>query len=349
MKAKRINLQKRNKALRRLILAAALSALFFLLPLTVLTLTRPREEERETGTEIAFDDRDRLFDEATKVEVLIGGEVTEMSLSDYLVSVVGGEMPALYPKEALKAQAIAARTNVMYKKKLRAEKPAGASHKNADVCADSSHCQAFAPEEKLREKWGESYDEYLARIREAVEESDGVIVTYKGNPISAIFHALSSGRTESAEDVWGGGTPYLLSVDSPWDREHAKFETRVTLENEEFKDIFLAKYPDAVFPELAEGWIESVTRSEAGGIRELTVAGVTLSGRAFRNLYGLRSAHIEFSFGADGITMTVHGYGHGVGMSQYGARGMALEGKTAEEIVTWYYSGCETEKLKPPL
>lgn len=349
MKGKRKSLQKRNRSRKWLIGAAALAAVFLLLPLTILMLTRPWEEDGESGTEISFDDRDSFFDEVTKVEVLMGDEVVEMTLSEYLTGALGGEMPALYPKEALKAQAIAIRTNVMYKKKRRQENPAGASHKNADVCAESSHCMAYVPEEKLREKWGDDYDEYLALIRDAVKESDGVIVTYQGDPISAIFHAVSSGRTERAEDVWGSGAPYLLSVDSPWDKDHARYETRVTLEDEEFKDIFLGKYPDAVFPESAEGWIESVTRSEAGGIKELTVAGVTLSGRAFRSLYGLRSANIAFSFEGGEITMTVHGYGHGVGMSQFGARGMALEGKTAEEIVTWYYTGCETVRLSPPL
>ena len=335
--------------MRRLLIALALAVIFFLLPLTVLTLRKGGTEEPGTGTEIFFDEKEKLFDEETTVEVLDGDGVITMTLSEYLQGVLSAEMPALYPKEALKAQAIAARTNVMYKKKLREERPGSASHETADVCTNSAHCQAFASEERLREKWGADYEAYSALIREAVEESDGEIVTYKGNPISAIFHAVSSGKTESAEDVWGSAIPYLLAVDSPWDRENAKYETEVSLENEEFKDVFLAKYPEAVFPELPEGWIESVVRSASGGIREMTVAGVTLTGRNFRNLYGLRSANVTFSFEEGEIRMTVRGYGHGVGMSQYGARGMALEGKTAREIVTWYYTGTEVEKLAPPL
>ncbi|MBO4407430.1 MAG: stage II sporulation protein D, partial [Clostridia bacterium] len=345
MKERKKSLQKRKSGTRCLVLAVLVAMLFFLLHLTVLTLKKAGENGGNS-TPITFDDKGILFDGKTKVEVLVGDEVTEMTLSDYLIGVVSAEMPALYPKEALKAQAIAARTYVIYRKTIREERPASASHENADVCTNSAHCQAYATPEKREEKWGEHSEEYLALIRAAVEETDGEIVAYRGKPISAVFHALSSGATESAEDVWGYEIPYLQSVESPWDREHEKFETAVTLETGEFKEIFLAKYPDARFPENPEGWIESVTRSAAGGIRELTVGGVTLSGRAFRNLYGLRSAHIDFSFGSGEITMTVRGFGHGVGMSQYGARGMALEGKTAEEILAWYYSGTEIETLK---
>ena len=173
MKEKRKRLQKRGKAKRRAILSAVILAALFLLALLFLILTGPHGEAGEEGTEVTFDDKDRLFDEETKVEVLIGDSVTEMTLSDYLAGVLGGEMPALYPKEALKAQAIAARTNVIYKKRLREETPASASHKEADVCAKSSHCQAYASEEQLREKWGGSYEEYMALIREAGRQYAG--------------------------------------------------------------------------------------------------------------------------------------------------------------------------------
>ena len=339
-------LQNEEKAVRRLVVAAALALLFFLLPLCVLTVcSRRGEPGGEEKSTVEFGQRTPGYDESTEIEVLLGEETVRMSLFDYLVGVVAAEMPASYPEEALKAQAVAARTNLVYKKKIREERPASASHKDADICGNYAHCQAYANGERQREKWGDRYEEYLSAVKSAVRATDGEIVTSGGKPISAVFHSISSGKTENASDVWGSEIPYLHAVESPWDREAGKYRTEVSLTEDEFKDVFLAKFPEAILPELPEGWISAVTRSASGGIIEMTVGGVSLSGRAFRNLFGLRSANVEFAFDGGEITMITLGYGHGVGMSQAGARGMAAEGKTAEEILAWYYTGTETERL----
>ncbi len=343
--------------MKKLTSALIVCAIIFLMPLCMISIlkeektqedeknTQPPAESEERQGIVIFTEPDVLSDNQP-IKVLIGEEVVELTLHEYVVNVVAAEMPASYPMEALKAQAIAARTNAIYKKRIREEHPDRASHENADICANYAHCQAYADEAAQKEKWGDGYETYHAYIEQAVKETDGKFITYKGNPISAIFHSTSSGRTENAADVWGSTVPYLVSVESRWDENDSKFETHATLTIEEFKEIFLEKYKDAVLEGDPAAWFRDVERSEAGGIIKMTLGGVEIAGRTFRNLYGLRSANITFSVREDTVTMTVKGYGHGVGMSQYGAGAMAEEGKTAEEIIRYYYTGVDIERLE---
>ena len=146
--------------------------------------------------------------------------------------------------------------------------------------------------------------------------------------------------------MWGSEIPYLLSVESRWDESESNFQTQVTFDAEEFKNKLIEKYDKAVLTGKPATWFHDLERSEAGGIIRIRLGGVELSGRVFRNLYGLRSANITFAVNGNDITMTVKGYGHGVGMSQYGAGAMAKEGSSAEEIIKHYYTGVEIEKLE---
>jgi stage II sporulation protein D len=265
------------------------------------------------------------------------GQVETLSLADYLWGVVAAEMPASFEEEALKAQAVCARTYTLWKLK-------GGHHGGgADVCADSGCCQAYLTRERAAEKWGERTAEYTARIRQAVAATDGQILTYGGEPIQAVFFSSSAPATEDAAAVWGNALPYLVSVDSPEGEEVPDYRTEVTVTAEALRAA--AEAAGIVLTGPPEHWLGRVTRTASGRVAELELGGAVLSGGAVRSLLGLRSACFGVSVKGEEMTFHVTGHGHGVGMSQYGANAMARQGKEFEEILTWYYTGAQVSLL----
>ena len=280
--------------------------------------------------------------ESGTVSVYVSEEdcVKDMDINEYLKCVVAAEMPADFEEEALKAQAVAART---YLYSHIAEKDKGniaESHNGAVICTDSTHCQAYISEDKRRESWGAGADENWNKISTAVDETTGQIMTYNDEIISAVFHSTSSGITESAVDVWGADVPYLQSVASAGDEESPKYHSELTLSEQEFKNIAEEKI-DGV--DWNNGLVSNINRSNAGGIVTLDVGGVNIKGTEFRNIFSLRSTNVEISQENGDIKMSVKGFGHGVGMSQYGADYLARQGKTYKEILKTYYTGVEIE------
>ncbi|WP_458863591.1 stage II sporulation protein D [Acidaminobacterium chupaoyuni] len=285
----------------------------------------------------------KTYDEKTTITLLRGGETVTLTMKEYLAGVVAAEMPASFPMEALKAQAVAARTYTLYK--LNAYEQGAAipeSHKGAQLCDDPGHCKAYTPlPESGKKLWGENSAKYEALIRDAVESTNGMIVTYDGQAIAAVFHAASSGHTEAALDVWGSNQPYLVSVESPGEEECPKYRGEITISAADFAQKFKAKHPEALLEGDPAGWFKNSTRSQTGGIIHTYVGGVSVSGIELRTMLGLYSTNFRLKTTADSLTFTTTGYGHGVGMSQYGARELAEEGKTFEEILKWYYHGTE--------
>ena len=265
-------------------------------------------------------------DAGVTLRVLEDGTVKDMTLEKYLQGVVRGEMPASFEMEALKAQAAAERTYVYYQLAAgRKEK-----HPEADVCTDHTCCSAFLSEQAAREKWGGDYDPWEARIEQAVAETDGQAVLYGGQPILAVFHSSSAGKTAAAEDVWSGELPYLKSVDSKGDRQAPNNETTVTIAAKALAERL----------GIAEDAAVSVKkRTEAGYVAEVQAGSKTFSGREIRERLGLRSADFTIAKNGDSYIFTVHGYGHGAGMSQYGASFLAEQGKNYHEILRHYYTG----------
>ena len=283
-----------------------------------------------------------LSDSAVIVTLLRNGSTEKIPLDEYLAGVVAAEMPALFDEEALKAQAVAARTYTM--KKIAAS-PAS-EHNGAAVCANPSHCKAYAPLSETAAGWNSDAEKYTEKILRAVAETDGEILLYDGEPITAVFHSTSSGKTENAADVWGGNVPYLVSVESPGDKESPRYEEEKVLSPDEFKKKFSEKYPDAVYDENPENWISNISRSPAGGVKTLSVAGVAVKGSDFRSVFGLNSTNFTVSYADGELKIKTRGYGHGVGMSQYGAQAMALDGKKYDEILKSYYSGVTLGKIQ---
>ena len=268
-------------------------------------------------------------DAETVITVLTDGEPREVTMADYLPGVVAAEMPASFEPEALKAQAVAARTYILD----RAAHPPDA-HKSAAVCSDPACCCAYLSDEALRENWGGDYRKNLRRIRSAVRETDGQTLRYEGEPIRAVFHSSSGGKTEASAALWGE-VPYLVSVSSPETAADVPgFETTVTVSAAD-----AAQALGVTLPEDAAQWLGETRRDEAGRVETIVIGGRTLSGAEARSLFSLRSTNFTVEVLGGAIVFHVTGSGHGVGMSQYGANVMARQGALYAEILAQYYPG----------
>lgn len=284
------------------------------------TREEPENQERRIQEIVVHESEKRFVDEDILVMVELDGEARELCLKEYLLGVLMGEMPGAFPLEALKAQAVAARTFT-----LRRVEQGGL------LSDDPAVCQAYADPAGARGKWGENWEAYLEKMKEAVESTDGQVLTYEGKLISATYFSCSGGKTESAQAVWGGDVPYLVSVDSPGEEDGAAYDSQVSVPLEEF----LSRL------EIEKPAVSAVTYTEGGGVDTVTLDGKTVDGTEFRSLFGLRSTMFIMEITETSVDFTVRGFGHRVGMSQYGAKAMAEAGKSYEEILTWYYTGVE--------
>ena len=274
-------------------------------------------------------------DASAMIRFLHDGETTEISLYDYLVGATAAEMPAAFEPEALCAQVVALRTYVLHH--IRIAPPE--NHTDADVCGDFGCCAAYDDETALREKWGAEYDHNLARVRNAVYQTDGVYISYESEPILAVFHSSSYRTTTGSEKVWSKPVPYLVGVPSPeTEEEVTNLKSTVTVSANDFGSTMLAAYPDAKLDSDARTWITDMKIDNSGRVDTITIGGVTLSGTQLRALFALRSTAVSVTVGDEFVFETM-GYGHGVGMSQYGANIMAKNGASWREIIKAYYTG----------
>ena len=263
------------------------------------------------------------------------GTVSALTMAEYLWRVVAAEMPASFETEALRAQAVTARTYTLYQMGI-GQNP---NHPDADMCTDISCCQAYIAPEEAAAGWGEQAELWGERIARAVSDTDGQAILYEGKPIDAVFFSSAAGRTLDAVEVWGGSVPYLASVESPEGEEVPNYHTTVTVPAEEFRTAFLTRHPDADLSGGPETWFQGAVPTSSGGVDTVEVGGVTVKGTELRTLFDLRSANFSVTADGEAVTFSVTGYGHGVGMSQYGANAMAKAGSTWQEILTHYYTG----------
>ena len=298
----------------------------------------------ETETIVQMEAQTHTYDAGHTVKVKFEDEAIDVPLDKYLMGVVAAEMPAAFPMEALKAQAVAARTFVL---RREAELKSGGKtgHNGAVICTDPGCCMAYCDlSTEAAEVFGSNAEAYLDKVKSAVSETDGEILTVDDIPILAAFHAISGGYTEDARDVWGSEVSYLVSVESGGEENAAKFYGEVTVNADAFCESILSVYPDAVFSEDPMEWFTSPVRGAGGGVVTVDVGGITVRGTALRSMLGLNSTDFTVMVGVDDmgeVTLTFHttGYGHGVGMSQYGALAMAQDGHTYEDILKKYYTG----------
>ena len=316
--------------MKRVLLAMTASLLStILIPVSVLfrygKYTAPPDDAEKTVT-VYIKDEDK---------------VETMQESQYLKEVVAAEMPADFELEALKAQAVAARSYLVSRQNAYKKTGTPAEHKGADMCTDPTHCKAWISEEKRRESWGKDAKKNWDKISRAVEETRDEVITYNGEVISAVFHSTSSGKTENSKDVWGGERPYLVSVESEGDKLSPKYKSEKEISLDEFKKIAKENIEGVDF---SKGIIGDIVRSDAGGIITVEIGGVAVKGTVFRKIYDLRSTNVEIKIDKNTVAFDVTGFGHGVGMSQYGANYLAAQGKNYTEILKAYYTGVEIVK-----
>ncbi len=323
---------------------AAIILSAFCLPPLVSTVTR----NRGIAGEITLSDGDAItagnFSEPFVLTVYnaSGGTTEQVELEEYLVGVLAGEMPPTYHSEALKAQAVAARSFILSKAADCIGGTAPPEHQGAMVCTDYKHCKAWQDIDEVKKKWDERFaDDYEAKIRQAVEQTSGEYMIYDNKVVRAYFYAISSGRTENCSEIWGSELPYLKSVPSREDIGADGYESLSTYP----KDLFLQKLRginDSVQGDITVG---EAKRTEGGSVSEINIGGIGFKGEDIREAFNLRSANFEIVIEGDKITFKVKGYGHGVGMSQNGANVLATEGKSDAEILKHYYSGVDIVNL----
>ena len=259
-------------------------------------------------------------------------EEKSMPEEEYIVGVVAAEMPASFETEALKAQAVAARTYAV----------------NSGLSTEElikSNGQAYCTVEEMKKKWGSGFNTYYSKIKNAVYATKGEIAVYNDEPILAVFHAISSGKTEEAQNVWSKELPYLKSVDSSGDETSSEYYSEKEIPSKTAAALLQEKYP---YIKLSEANIadqmQILERTKAGYISKIQVGNMVLTGKQVREALSLRSSCFTFSSDGDNIIFKTKGYGHGAGMSQYGANYMAKQGKTYKEILAYYYSGTSLKK-----
>lgn len=247
------------------------------------------------------------------------GKIINLELEEYVLGVVGAEMPASFNIEALKAQAILARTYALK------------SIKNGKKLTDTVSTQAYKDNSELQKLWKNDYTKYYEKIKKAVNETKGKVILYNNEYIDAVYHSTSNGKTENSKNVWKNSLPYLVSVDSSWDKNVKSYKKETIFEINEFCNILKLDVEETITYE--------IIHNETGRVRQITINNKTFSGTEFRNLLKLRSTDFEIEINDEKIKVTTYGYGHGVGMSQYGANEMAKQGYSYIQILKHYYTG----------
>ena len=276
--------------------------------------------------------------DAAQLRLLCGGEVLTVGVREYLTNVVLCEMPADFDLEALKAQAVAARTFLW--KQAQSEK-----HMDADICADSACCQAWMNEQALREKYGGAYEKAAEKAALAVSQTADEVLCYNGALIDATYFSCSGGSTEAAVAVWGTDVPYLQPVESPGEESAARYKSEVSFTLDEFRKIITDEDEGAVMNDAAENWIGEITCTEGGGVDTAVIGGVVFSGVQLRQMFHLNSTKFTMELTDAGVTFHVLGFGHRVGMSQYGAENLAENSFSYRVILQYYYQNTRIKKL----
>ena len=267
------------------------------------------------------------------------GQIEEISIDEYLYGVVSAEMPAIYEEEALRAQAVAARTYTIYQISNNNGK-----HKNADICDDSTCCQAWISKDNRMKRWSEEERENnWNKIVKAVNSTAGKIITYNNEAINAFFHSNSGGKTEIPSNVWIGGKdfPYLKSVETSGENAYTQYSSEVKISKIDLLEKLKKEYSDIQIDFNENESIKILEYTQSGRVKTVKFGNTEIAGTKARSIIGLKSTNFSIKIDGDDVVFLVKGYGHGVGMSQTGADSMAKQGKNHEEILKHFYTGVE--------
>ncbi|MEI3036081.1 MAG: stage II sporulation protein D [Oscillospiraceae bacterium] len=268
------------------------------------------------------------------------GQVEKVAVLDYLYGAVAAELPPGFHLEAMKAQAVASHTYALYCQEHPSQDLGG-----ADFSADPSNWEGYVTREQMLERYPDLGETYWEKIKNAVDEVASTVLVYQEEPILAAYHSMSAGATEFASNVWNGTVPYLIPVDSVGDTLADQFETSVTFASEQIKGILTEAYPDLTLSGDTRSWFQIISRSPSGYVLTLQAGNLQISGKDLRTLLGLRSTNFTITAQTNSFLFTTKGYGHGVGLSQYGADYMARQGSGYEEILLHYYTGTQLAQV----
>ena len=297
---------------------------------------KPEQAEEVTETEMPADEKYyHVLDTET-------GEILKVSVKEYLIGAVGAEMPVTFEEEALKAQAVVAHTYAERQAELSDRRP---ELKGADFSDDASQYQAFYTKDELERLYNDKFEEYYEKLENIVDAVSDEIIVYQDKPIIAAFHAMSGGKTEAAKNVWGDEVAYLQSVESKADEEAPQFEQQVSYTPEQVKEMLTASRDGLFLGTDIPHWFGEPEYSEAGTVMQIAAGTSIFTGQELRNIFGLRSAVFSIEYEDEKFIFTTKGYGHDVGMSQYGANAMAREGADYKKILAYYYPETELKKI----
>jgi len=319
--------------------------IIFILPILCTKRVKIEVEEKKNNKEFEVLELKHNYSKYGTIKVLHkeSGQIEELPLEEYLYGVVSAEMPANYEMEALKAQAVTARTYTIYQIINNKGK-----HDKADVCDDSTCCQAWISKEKRMEKWGKEDGEYnWNKIVSAVNSTAGKIITYNNEVINAFFHSNSGGKTELASNVWIGGKdfPYLQSVETMGEEAYSQYSSEVKISRKELLEKLKKEYPDIKLNFEESENIKILSYTQSGRVKTVKFGNTEIAGTRVRSIIGLKSTNFAIKQDGEEVIFSVIGYGHGVGMSQTGADSMAKAGKNYEEIIKHFYSGVEISTI----
>lgn len=300
-------------------------------------------EQDENEKDGESDEPAKKSDEPYRVLNCSTGEITEVSVRDYVIGAVASEMPALFEPEALKAQAVVSHTYAERQRELQKQYP-DTSLGNADFSDDPNKYQGFFTDDMIRHYFGDNYEKNYAKIADAVDEVLDYMIVYNDEPIISAFHSMSSGMTESAENAWGTAVDYLVPTDSKSDIDAPNYTNEARISVDFVKARLERLFEGAELGDEPESWIKIGERSESGTVLSADVGGISVTGNDLREAFGLRSADIEVECDEGEFVFNTRGYGHGVGMSQYGANSMAQDGKSWRDIIEHYYKGIEIKE-----
>ena len=306
----------------------------FILTIILPGLLLPQNKMEQPEDKTALPSTEPIPKSDVMIRVKNGETVTQMLLEDYLLCVLLGEVPTDFETEALKAQSVATRTYTLRKVNKQSK------HDDADVCTEASCCQAFVSEETFLQSGGREED--LVKMKSITQATSGQVLTYQGNLIEATYFSCSGGKTEDAIAVWGTSVPYLRSVDSPGEEHAVHYEDSFTFSRDTFCSLLgIAQESVTADDDL------KLTYTEGNGVDKLQIGKKEFSGTQLRTLLGLPSTSFTISVQDDAVFINTKGYGHRVGMSQYGADAMALTGKSYQQILSHYYPGTKLEEYIP--
>lgn len=295
------------------------------------------EEEIAVSHIVSMQEPVLLYDRAS-------GEILRMSQQEYVLGAVCSELPPSFHPEAIKAQAVAAHSYMLRCRQQELKSPSSGLH-GAYLAIDTSKREGYVSEAAARAMYGEQFDLYYPEMKKLVAEVENEILLYDEQPIVAAYHAISAGRTEDASNVWSGSAEYLIPVDSPGDRLSPGFESTETFTPDEVRSRLTEASPDISLSDAPEEWFHDIVRSDSGYITSIGAGDTDLSGQKLRTSFGQRSSCLSIDYRGGVFVFTATGYGHGVGLSQYGADYMGRQGADYREILAHYYPGSVPARL----